>query len=209
MHLLRFRRFQAHVDSTAARTVRAVAAFLMALAFAAGMSMEASPASAATGGNMLSAGQTLHARQDISIGNAILNAAASMNGKPYCWAGGNTSGPTHGQGNGGDEATDCGALSIKGFDCGGLAIYAVYQATHITITRTTIQNFGTRVKSISQLQPGDVILFGGTWNSYAHVGIYAGNGYMWNANTAPSQDVQKIKVSWETAALNFIGAVRF
>ena len=159
-----------------------------------------------------SAGKAVWASKTAGSGpgpSGIVSAAASMNGKAYCWDGGNTAGPTHGDGNGGDEATDCGSTSITGFDCGGLAIYAVYQATHITITRTTIQNFGTRVTSISQLQPGDVILFGGTWSSYQHVGIYAGDGYMWNANTAPAQGVQKVLVSWETAGLNFIGAVRF
>jgi cell wall-associated NlpC family hydrolase len=146
-----------------------------------------------------------------TAGDDIAAFAASMNGQPYCWSGGNTSGPTHGQGNGGNEASDCGAASTKGFDCGGLAIYAVYQATHITIARHTIQNFGTRITSESQLRPGDVILFGGTWTTYDHVGIYAGNGYMWNANTAPKQAVQEVLVSWEThdPSENFIGAVRF
>ena len=146
-----------------------------------------------------------------SAGDEIANFAASMNGQPYCWFGGNIVGPTHGQGNGGNEASDCGSASIKGFDCGGLAIYAVYQATHITIGRHTIQNFGTHISSESQLRPGDVILFGGTWTNYDHVGIYAGNGYMWNANTSPKQAVQQVLVSWEThdPSENFIGAVRF
>ena len=45
-----------------------------------------------------------------SQGQAIVNAAASMAGKPYCFDGGNTSGPTHGDGGSG-----CVAASIKGF----------------------------------------------------------------------------------------------
>jgi NlpC/P60 family len=146
-----------------------------------------------------------------SVGNAIVNAAASMNGKPYCWDGGTTAGPTHGDGNGGNEATDCGAQNIKGFDCGGLAIYAVYQATHIVITRDTIQNFGTHVTSVSRLQPGDVILFGTSWTNYPHVGIYAGNGNIWNADTVPGQGVQEVPLSYITAdpSLKFVGAIRF
>lgn len=162
-----------------------------------------------SGGTAVWASKSSGGRSGGQVGTAIVNAAASMNGKPYCWDGGTVAGPTHGAGNGGNEASDCGSPSIAGFDCGGLAIYAVYQGAHVTITRNTIQNYGTRITSISQLQPGDVMLLGGTWNSYEHVGIYAGGGYMWNANTIPVQGVQKVPVSWETHGLNFIGAVRF
>jgi len=97
-------------------------------------------------------------------------------------------------------------------------LYAVYQVTHIVLPHGQgIENVkgGTRITSESQLQPGDVILFGGSWTSYAHVGIYAGNGKMWDANLggAPYPDgVQERTLAWETSGphgLNFIGAVRF
>ena len=51
--------------------------------------------------------------------------------------------------------------------------------------------------------------------SYEHVGIYAGNGKVWDANLgySPYADgVQERTLAWETSgsgALNFIGAVRF
>jgi cell wall-associated NlpC family hydrolase len=149
-----------------------------------------------------------------SVGSKIVAAAASMKGKHYCWDGGSPSGPTHGDGNA-DGATDCGSASTTGFDCTGLALYAVYQATHIVLPHGQgIENVkgGTRITSESQLQPGDVILFGGTWTNYDHVGIYAGNGKMWDANISYSpypDGVQERTLSWETAALKFVGAVRF
>lgn len=156
-----------------------------------------------------------------TVGSKIVAAAASMQGEHYCYDGGSSSGPTHGKGNA-DGATDCGPSSVKGFDCTGLALYAVYQATHIVLPHGQgIENVkgGTRITRESQLQPGDVILFGGTWTNYQHVGIYAGiqNGQMmmWDANLgyAPYPDgVQKRSLAWETSGsggLNFIGAVRF
>jgi cell wall-associated NlpC family hydrolase len=148
-----------------------------------------------------------------SVGNAIVKAAAGMHNTPYCYDGGNTSGPSHGDGNV-DGATKCGS-GVKGFDCTGLALYAVYQATHIVLPHGQgIENVrgGTRITSESNLAPGDIILFGGTWTDYEHVGIYAGGGKMWDANIAypPYHDgVQERSLAWETAALNFIGAIRF
>ena len=152
-----------------------------------------------------------------SAGNAIVNAAAAEHNASYCWDGGSTTGPTHGDGNK-DGATKCGSASIKGFDCTGLALYAVYQATHIVLPHGLgIENVkgGTRITSEADLQPGDIILFGGTWTNYEHVGIYAGSGKMWDANVgyAPYPNgVQERTLAWETSGsggLNFIGAVRF
>lgn len=150
-----------------------------------------------------------------SGGSAIVNFAAAMKGKHYCWDGGSTSGPTHGAGNFNGEAPDCASASTVGFDCTGLTLYAVYQATHILLPHGQgIENVkgGMLIQSQSQLLPGDIILFGGSITNYVHVGIYAGNGYMWDANTAiaPYPDgVQERTVKWETAALKFDGAVRF
>jgi hypothetical protein len=140
-----------------------------------------------------------------SSGSAIVNFAAAMKGKPYCLNGGSPSGPTRG---------DC-ASGTVGFDCTGLTLYAVFQATHILLPHGQgIENVkgGTLIASESQLQPGDIILFGGSITNYVHVGIYAGNGYMWDANTAfkPYPDgVQWRTVKWETGANKFDGAVRF
>jgi cell wall-associated NlpC family hydrolase len=149
-----------------------------------------------------------------NVGSAIVKAAASMLGDHYCYDGGTISGPSHGDGNL-DGATACGPQTVTGFDCTGLALYAVFQATHITLPHGQgIENVkgGTRITSESQLQPGDIILFGGSWTSYEHVGIYAGSGKMWDANIGDPyypDGVQQRTLAWATHGLNFIGAVRF
>jgi len=94
-----------------------------------------------------------------TVGAKIVDAAASMLGYHYCWDGGGTSGPTHGDGNT-NGATDCGT-GVVGFDCTGLSLYAVYYATHIALPHGQgIENVkgGTEIKSESQLEPGDIIL---------------------------------------------------
>jgi cell wall-associated NlpC family hydrolase len=152
-----------------------------------------------------------------SIGQAILKAASSQSGLPYCFAGGNPQGPTHGKGNI-DGATQCGKKSIVGFDCTGLTLYAVYQATGIKLPHGQGQedDGGTLITnpSISQLEVGDLLLFGSSPSDYQHTAIYAGNGKMWDANVAgaPYPDgVHERTVSWETASPEYplVGAVRF
>lgn len=148
-----------------------------------------------------------------SAGQPILSAAAAEAGISYCFDGGSPSGPTHGDGNA-DGATQYGG-STAGFDCTGLTLFAVYQATNIVLPHGLGQeNCGTLISdpSVSQLQPGDVLLFGSSVSNYQHTGIYAGNGVMWDANIAlsPYSDgVQERAVSWETAAYPLVGAVRF
>jgi cell wall-associated NlpC family hydrolase len=149
----------------------------------------------------------------VSTGQKILNAAASEAGQPYCFDGGNTSGPTHGDGNT-DGASQCGGSTV-GFDCTGLTLYAVYQATGTVLPHGQGQeNYGTLITnpSVSQLLVGDVLLFGSSTSNYQHTGIYAGNGYMWDGNIAYSpypDGVHERLVSWETAANALVGAVRF
>jgi cell wall-associated NlpC family hydrolase len=103
----------------------------------------------------LSGGSTL-AQHEIS-------AAEKYIGTPYVWGGGNTSGPTDG-----------------GFDCSGLVLYAVYQASggkislpHSSEVQATM---GTEVPR-SDLQPGDVIAIQTEKpGDYSHVVIYTGGG---------------------------------
>src|SRR3954454_5248155 len=52
-------------------------------------------------------------------GQAIVAAASSQAGMPYCWAGGDTHGPTHGSGDLGHGG--CGGTTV-GFDCSGLVL---------------------------------------------------------------------------------------
>jgi cell wall-associated NlpC family hydrolase len=101
------------------------------------------------------------------------------------------------------------------FDCTGLTLFAVYQATGILLPHGQGQeNYGTLITdpSISQLQVGDVLLFGSSLTNYQHAGIYVGNGYMVDANIAWSPypgGVQKRAINWETSANPLVGAVRF
>ena len=123
---------------------------------------------------------------------AIVDAAASQEGLTYCWDGGTTSGPSHGDGDYDGEAPDCVNPDTVGFDCSGLALYAVFQATGIVLPHNAAEQGadyasygGTLISSQSNLEPGDLVYFGGgSMVKATHVGIYAGDGEMWDANTA-------------------------
>lgn len=155
-----------------------------------------------------------------SVGQKILAAAMAERDQPYCYGGGNTSGPTHGYGNT-DGATQCGSSSTVGFDCTGLTLYAVYQATGIVLPHDGSQaayalaHGGQLISNPSDLQPGDIVYFGGTLDNFVHAGVYAGGGSMWDANIElpPYPDgVQERTLAWETGGsggLAFVGAVRF
>jgi cell wall-associated NlpC family hydrolase len=73
-----------------------------------------------------------------------------------------------------------GGTTPSGFDCSGYSQY-VFGQLGISIPRTADQqyNAATRVSS-SQAQPGDLVFFISGGSSY-HVGIYAGNGMMYDA----------------------------
>lgn len=160
-------------------------------------------------------------------GQAIVNAAASQsNVHYYCWAGGGSSGPSHGQGNGDGEADDCASQATVGYDCAGLVTYAVYVASggSITLPRPSEtqgadypQYGGTLISNQSDLKPGDIVFLGGGSMSYAtHEGVYAGGGLMWDADTAYSWNggsypngVYERSLANEEASLSFDGAVRF
>jgi cell wall-associated NlpC family hydrolase len=152
-----------------------------------------------------------------SVGATIVNAAKSMSGDHYCYDGGTPTGPSHGSGNYAGLAPDCSNSSTVGFDCTGLTLFSVFHATDITLphngTQATVGG-GTLIKSISSLQPGDIIFFGGTLQNFLHAGIYAGNGYMWDSNTPYwiyGDGVQERLVSAETSdpTYHFDGAIRF
>lgn len=116
-----------------------------------------------------------------ATGAAVVAAASRWQGSPYVWGGGTTTGPTGG-----------------GFDCSGLTLYAVYQATAGRVSLSHFTDYqladprGQRipvdpVNYVSQLQPGDLIFFSDpTGRSagggiYHHVGIYAGAGQLLHA----------------------------
>lgn len=145
----------------------------------------------------------------VSQGQAIVNAAASQVGVPYCADGGDTAGPTHGAGGSG-----CGGSTV-GFDCSGLALYAVYQATGIVLPHGSgmqAVNGGQVILDQSDLQPRDLVFFGGgSLANFEHVGIYAGGGEMWDANDF-NVPVQEHSLTWEETGpdgLAFDGGVRY
>lgn len=148
------------------------------------------------------------ARVSDAFGLAVERAALRYMHTPYCWDGGTVNGPSHGTGDYSgqvQEATDCGNLSVKGFDCTGLALYAIHQAGGPNLFDVAhsdaIVNYGTRVAP-SAMQPGDILVFG--TGPGLHVGIYMGrvNGipYMVDANTSyPGRPngVYDEPVAWE------------
>lgn len=108
------------------------------------------------------------------INRKIIQAAMRWLGTPYAWAGGTKDGPSAG------SAPDVG---VTGFDCSGLTLYAVAQATdgkivlpHFTGDHSNPgQLYDPRGKEIpfDQKAPGDEIYFGSGGNTH-HVGIYYG-----------------------------------
>jgi cell wall-associated NlpC family hydrolase len=141
-------------------------------------------------------------------GEAIVNAASSMHGKPYCYDGGNTAGPTHGDGGSG-----C-AGATKGFDCSGLALYAVYQGTGGKValphkaSEQAVHPGGQLISNQSALQPGDLVFFGGGSMAKAvHVAIYAGDSKVWVAEDY-NIPVKLQTLRWIEHGLPFDGGVR-
>ena len=70
-----------------------------------------------------------------------------------------------------------GGTSSSGFDCSGFT-QTVYKSQGINVPRTTSGQaaYGTRI-SKSELTPGDLVIFSGTYKSGpSHAGIYLGNG---------------------------------
>jgi cell wall-associated NlpC family hydrolase len=115
-------------------------------------------------------------------GAQIAAEAASLKGTPYCNGGGTYTGPTN----------DNGACSAPGFSCMSLVQYVIYQTTGIEVPNpsatsnwrgapgTYIDAYPTVAEDEAALDPGDVVIFGGSTNNYAHDGIYAGNGMVWD-----------------------------
>jgi cell wall-associated NlpC family hydrolase len=153
-----------------------------------------------------------------ATGNAIVAAAASQSGKPYCYGGGGIDGPSEETNN--SSSPGCAPPAV-GFDCMSLAQYAVYQGTgHQVVVAesgaqpasgTFIPNQGSESGDVSMLLPGDAVFFGGTSiTSYAHSGIYAGNGEVWDAldNGIPVQE-HEFSAVYSDYGNVFDGAYRF
>ena len=69
-----------------------------------------------------------------------------------------------------------GGTTTAGFDCSGYTQY-VFGKAGISLPRTA-EDQRQAVTAVSNPQPGDLVFFG---SPAYHVGIYAGNGTMWDS----------------------------
>jgi cell wall-associated NlpC family hydrolase len=148
-----------------------------------------------------------------TVGDQIAADAASQAGVPYCDSGGGINGPT----NGGVNEAGCGP-GVKGYDCMSLVQYAVYQATGIALPGDGTQPKGvgtfippatTIAEDTAALLPGDAVYWGGSGiDGFAHSGIYAGNGNLWDA-IGINQPVQLHTMTDLSTIYGYDGAIRY
>ncbi len=148
-----------------------------------------------------------------SQSDQIAAYAASQAGVPYCDGGGGINGPT----NGNVVESGCGP-GAKGYDCMSLVQYAVYQATGIVLPGDGSQPAGvgtfvppqaTIAGDAAVLLPGDATYWGGSGiNGFAHSGIYAGNGNVWDA-LGVGVPVQEHSLAFLSTHYTYDGAMRF
>lgn len=103
---------------------------------------------------------------------AVVAAALSQVGTPYVWGG---------------------ATPGQGLDCSGLVQYAYGKANVALSHYTVAQESAGRQVSLSDLQPGDIIFWGGVGASY-HDAIYIGNGQYVHA-PQPGETVKVASIS--------------
>jgi cell wall-associated NlpC family hydrolase len=151
-----------------------------------------------------------------SIGQEILSYAEKYIGKVhYCWDGGSTAGPTHGKGNYRGEAPDCSSSSTTGFDCSGLALYAIYKATGKNLFpvahSAALINYGTRV-SQSSMRVGDIIAFDNGEHFAIYAGVVNGTEEVVDADTSfykHPDGVYESPLSWYLTAYKITQVLRF
>lgn len=109
-----------------------------------------------------------------SVGSDIIAYGSQFIGNPYVYGGNDLN---------------------NGIDCSGFVTQVLINTGHLDpkyyprIVSTNYQNYGNPVASLSEAQPGDVIV----WNG--HVGFYAGNGQVLHAAN-PSAGIKMSDVSW-------------
>lgn len=94
-------------------------------------------------------------------GDIIADKAIEQLGMPFVIGGGDYNGPTRG-----------------GFDCCGLTLYAIYQATGKEIIHNVVMQYKRCPKfvPISEAKRGDLIFYGAEPAGVNHVTIYIGDG---------------------------------
>lgn len=130
-------------------------------------------------------------------GDKIVSAARSQVGKwPYSWGGGNNNGATYGTKQ--TSSPYCDDRNVKGFDCSGLAKYAVYQGVGLSLTHKAQYQYdyaknNGKLVNIGNRKAGDLVFFGSSTSSIHHVAIFSGNGNMIEA-PGHNSDCSGIKV---------------
>lgn len=94
-----------------------------------------------------------------------LEAAVSTLGSPYCWAGGDAHGPTHGDGGSG-----CGP-DVVGFDCSGLVLYAWAQVGIDLPHQASADTRVGRHVPLARAQPGDLVFLSDSQDGIHHVAM--------------------------------------
>jgi cell wall-associated NlpC family hydrolase len=132
-------------------------------------------------------GQKIGSPPNISVpasGKAavVVNAALSRVGMPYVW----------------------GAAGPGSFDCSGLMLWAYRKAGMNLPHYTGSQyNMGTRISSLNQVRPGDVLFF---YPDLGHNGMYIGGGKMVHApRSGKNVEVVDLATYWGG---HFVGASR-
>ncbi len=153
---------------------------------------------------------------------AIVSAAQAMEGAgyPYCFDGGNTSGPTLGTTDPYPDPgyyTNCSQIGKVGFDCTGLTLYAVYRGTgNAGLSHDGYQaksGGGQVIGSKASLREGDVVYFdrntANGLNYIDHAGIYVGNEEVLSAASEKSGILTEPFSWYEHGGLYFVGGVRY
>jgi len=117
----------------------------------------------------------------------VVDLARAEVGRPYVWGG---------------------ASPLTSFDCSGLVQWAFGQIG-VHLPRTAQEQYdATDRLSLSQLQPGDLVFFSGTYATsdfISHVGIYEGRGRMLNAASDGVGEMDVLTGYW---AAHYAGAGR-
>lgn len=121
--------------------------------------------------------------------DSIMKEALKYEGQPYVWGGSNPK---------------------SGFDCSGLVQWS-YAKAGISLPRTAQEQHGATKKiSEKEATAGDLVFFGGTYEGKAitHVGIYVGNGRMFNSNDSGIQYSDLKSGYWRDHLVSF-GRIKF
>lgn len=100
-----------------------------------------------------------------------------------------------------------GASGPTSFDCSGFTSY-IFKLHGVSLSRTAKQQYGNGTEvSRSDLQPGDLIMFGPSVSGINHVGIYIGGGQIVHAAN-PSRGVTIDTINSGYYNNNYVGARR-